>query len=69
MTNVFLHKTIYAKNTTAHINGWQGYGDLASLKAKVYKIDEGQLKTLPVDFGKLSNVVNNEVAKKICMIN
>ena len=41
--------------------------DLASLK--VDKIDAEKLKTVPVDYSKLSNVVNNSVAKKLCMIN
>ena len=43
--------------------------DLASLKAEIDKIDVGKLKTVPVDLSKLSNVVNNEVVKKLCMIN
>ena len=38
--------------------------DLASLKAKVDKIDAGKLKTVLVDLSKLSNVVNNDVVKK-----
>ena len=39
--------------------------NLASLKTKVDKIDVDKLKTIPVDLSKLSNVVNNEVVKKI----
>ena len=38
--------------------------DLASLKAEINKIDVDKLKTAPVDLSKLSNVVNNDVAKK-----
>ena len=38
--------------------------DLASLKAKVDKIDTVKLKAVPVDLSKLSSVVNNEVVKK-----
>ena len=38
--------------------------DLASLKAKVDKIDVDKLKTVPVDLSTLSNVGNNEVIKK-----
>ena len=38
-----------------------------SLKAKVDKIDAGKLNTVPVDLSKLSNVVNNDVVKKLCM--
>ena len=42
----------------------EGKSDLASLKAKVDKIDVDKLKTVPVCLSKLSNVVNNDVAKK-----
>ena len=42
--------------------------DLASLKAKMNKIDVNKLNTVPVDISKLYNVVNNEVVKKLCMI-
>ena len=38
--------------------------NLASLKAKVEKLDNGKLKTVPIDLSKLSNVVNNDVVKK-----
>ena len=38
--------------------------DLASLKAGVDKIGAEKLKTVPDDLSKLSNVVDNEVAKK-----
>ena len=37
---------------------------LASLKAKVDKIDVEKLKTVPVDLSKLSIAVNNDVGKK-----
>ena len=39
--------------------------NLAKLKAEVDKIDIYKLKTVPVDLSELSNVVNNEVVKKI----
>ena len=42
--------------------------DLVSLKAEVDKIDVDKLKTVSVDSSKLSNVVNNEVVKKLCII-
>ena len=38
--------------------------DLASLKAKVDKIDVGKLNIVPTDLSKISNVVNNDVVKK-----
>ena len=44
--------------------------DLASLKAEVNKIDIGKLKTAPADLSELSkNVVDNDVVKKLSMIN
>ena len=39
--------------------------DLVSLKAEIDKIDVYKLKTVLVDLSKLSNVVENEVVKKI----
>ena len=38
--------------------------DLAKLKAEIDKIDVGKLKAVPVDFTKLSDVVNDEVVNK-----
>ena len=43
--------------------------NLASLKTEVDKIDADKLKTVPVDLAKLSNVVKNDVAKKLNTIN
>ena len=43
--------------------------NLAKLKAEVDKIDVEKLKTVPVDLSKLSDVVKNEVIKKLYMIN
>ena len=42
--------------------------DLAGLKGEVDKINVDQLKTVPVDLSKLSNVVKNKVGKKMCMM-
>ena len=36
---------------------------LHNLKTKVHDLDLGKLKTVPVDFKKLSDVVDNEVVK------
>ena len=41
---------------------------LANLKTEVNKLDIDKLATVPVDISKLSNVVKNEVVKKMCMI-
>ena len=38
--------------------------NLAALKAEVDKIDVDQIKTVPDDLAKLSNVVKNKVVKK-----
>ena len=43
--------------------------DLAILKAEVDKIDIDKLKTFPVDLSKLSNIVNNNIVKKVCRVN
>ena len=42
--------------------------NLASLKTDVDKIDADKLKTVPVDLAKLSNVVKNDVVKKLNII-
>ena len=39
--------------------------DLASLKLNVHELDIDKLKTVPVDLYKPSNVVDNDVVKKI----
>ena len=39
--------------------------NLLSLKTEVDKIDADKLKTVPVDLAELSNVVKNDVVKKI----
>ena len=43
--------------------------DLAILKAEVDKIDQNKLKTIPFDLSKLSTIADNDVVKKLCMIN
>ena len=42
---------------------------LANLKTEVDKLDIGKLAPVPVDLSKLSDVVKNDVVKKLCMIN
>ena len=41
--------------------------NLANLKTEVDKLDTDRLKTVPVDLGKLSNVVKNDIVKKNCV--
>ena len=43
--------------------------DLAILKAEVDKIDQNKLETIPFDLSKLSTIVDNDVVKKLCMVN
>ena len=43
--------------------------DLANLKSKVYKSNIGKRETTPVDLSKLSEVVKNEVIKKLNILN
>ena len=42
---------------------------LANLKTEVEKLDIDKLTPVPVDLSKLSDVVKNDVVKKLCMIN
>ena len=53
-------------NDITHVdaNGFASKINLAVLKTEVDKIDADNLKTVPVDLAKLSNVVNNDVVKK-----
>ena len=43
--------------------------DLVSLKAEVDKLDIDKLVPIPVDLSKLSDVVKNDVFKKLSVIN
>ena len=43
--------------------------NLASLKTEVDTLDIDKLVPVPVDLRKLSDVVKNNVAKKLCIIN
>ena len=65
-----MQKKADLKNTTGvDTSKLAAKSDLASLKTKVGKIDVGSLKAVPADLSKLSNVVNNNVFQKLCMIN
>ena len=50
--------------THVDVSGFASKTNLAALKTEVDKIDGDKLKIVPVDLGKLSNVVKNEVVKK-----
>ena len=43
--------------------------NLASLKSEVDKLDINKLVPVPFDLSKLTDVVKNDVLKKLCMIN
>ena len=53
------------KNIThVDVSSYATKTNLAALKSKVDKIDTNNLKTVPADLAKLSNVVKNDVVKK-----
>ena len=43
--------------------------NLVGLKTEVYKFDINKLVPVPVDLSKLSDIVKDDVVKKLCMIN
>ena len=54
------------KNIThVDVSSYATKTNLASLKTEVDKIDTDKLKTVPADLAKLSNVVKNDIVKKI----
>ena len=57
-------KTDLKNVTHVDVSSFASKTNLASLKTEVDKIDADQLKTVPVDLEKLSNVVKSEVVKK-----
>ena len=57
------------KNIThVDISSYASKTNLAALKSEVDKIDTDKLKTTPADLAKLSNVVKNDVDKKLIII-
>ena len=54
---------------SVHPSNLAAKSDLATLKILVNKIDVDKLKTVPADLSMLSNVEDNDVVKKLCMIN
>ena len=71
---VKLDLTNYAKKddvkniTHVDVSSYATKTNLAALKTEVDKIDVDKLKTVPVDLANLSNVVNNDVVKKLIII-
>ena len=64
LTN-YATKTDLKNITHTDVSSFASKTNLAALKTKVGKIDVDKLKTVPDDLAKLSNVVKNEVVKKI----
>ena len=57
------------KNIThVDVSSFASKTNLAALKTEVDKTDADKLKTVPIDLAKLSNVVNNDVVKKLIII-
>ena len=56
------------KNLT-HVDTFALKTNLASLKTQVDKLDIDKLVAVPVDLSKMSDAVNNDAVKKLCMIN
>ena len=42
---------------------------MSSWKAEVDKIDIDKLNTIPADLSKIHNVVDNNIVKKMCLVN
>ena len=69
--NVKVYLSNYATKTNlknvshVHVSSFALKSNLASFKTEVHKIDAEKLKTVPVDLAKLSNLVKNDVVKKI----
>ena len=64
LTN-YATKTDLKNVTHVDVSSFASKTNLAALKTEVDKIDVDKLKTVPFDLAKLSNVVNNDVVKKI----
>ena len=63
LTN-YATKTDLKNITHVDVSSFASKTNLAALKTEVDKIDTDQLKTVPADLAKLSNVVKNDVLKK-----
>ena len=51
--------------THVDTSGFALKANLANLKTKIDKLDTDKLKTVPIDLSKLTNVVKNDVVKKL----
>lgn len=65
----YLAKTNLKEAGSVNISNLTAISDLVILKPEVDKIDQNKLKTIPFDLSKLSSILDNDVIKKLCMIN
>ena len=63
--NNYATKTDLKNVALVDVSSFASKTNLASLKTQVDEIDAGKLRTVPVNLAKLSNVVKNDVVKKI----
>ena len=63
----FTIKTDLKNITHFDTSGFAVKTNLATLKTEVDKLDIDKLAPVSVDLSKLSDVVKNEIAKKLCM--
>ena len=61
-------KTDLKNITHIDVSSFASKTNLAALKTEVDKIDVDKLKTTPTDLAKLSNVVKNDVVKKLIIM-
>ena len=61
-------KTDLKNITLVDVSSFASKTNLAALKTEVGKIDTDKLKTTPVDLAKLTNAVENDLAKKAFII-
>ena len=61
-------KTDLINITHVDVSSFASKTNLAALKTKVDKIDVDKLKTTPNDLAKLSNVVENDIVKKLIIM-
>ena len=67
LTN-YATKTDLKNITHVDVSSHASKTNLSALKTEVDKIDVDKLKTVPDDLAKLSNVVKNEVVKKLILV-
>ena len=61
----YARKADFKNVTGVDTSSFAKTSDLVSLKSEIYKLHFNKLDTTPVDFGQLSNVVKNDIVKKI----